>query len=222
MAAIKRAGNRIITKVVNGQRRVSCSCCPSEEGCCMYPAADVESGLITSEDLPDQIEVTYPVAFDGSRIFNKTGLEYNFEAENARVFVDDFFVSGNYAWRFQIGIGGNIDIDAFLNVDNPKCLIRVPEVDGLDGASDLFADTYTVYVNGLADVFDETFLVIRRSLCVWSSDVDEGEPSGVVLTAPQSFSPKWVLEVADVGQAKDDPQNSPIGLYGNQGTEISE
>jgi hypothetical protein len=27
MATIKRAGNRIITKVVNGQRRVSCSCC---------------------------------------------------------------------------------------------------------------------------------------------------------------------------------------------------
>jgi len=27
MATIKRAGDRIITKVVNGQRRVSCSCC---------------------------------------------------------------------------------------------------------------------------------------------------------------------------------------------------
>jgi len=27
MATIKRAGNRIITKVVNGVRRVSCSCC---------------------------------------------------------------------------------------------------------------------------------------------------------------------------------------------------
>jgi hypothetical protein len=38
MATIKRAGNRIITKVVNGARRVSCSCCEEDGRCCVYPA----------------------------------------------------------------------------------------------------------------------------------------------------------------------------------------
>jgi hypothetical protein len=39
MATIKRAGERIITKVTGDRRRVSCSCCPQVDECCIYPAS---------------------------------------------------------------------------------------------------------------------------------------------------------------------------------------
>jgi hypothetical protein len=221
MATIKRAGNRIITKVVNGQRRVSCSCCPSEEGCCMYPAQAFYDERYTEDDLPNTLIINpFDLNATESVEVSRDGLIYGpyqfFEGYSQQVTIFENFENVGPRWVLeQTGVGV---------LDDSPCLFQSfsngVEV-GPAGITDAFADTYTVYVNGLADVFDETFLVIRRSLCVWSSDVDEGEPSGVVLTAPQSFSPKWVLAVADIGQAKDDPQNSPIGLYGNQGTEIS-
>jgi hypothetical protein len=69
MATIKRAGNRIITKVVNGQRRVSCSCCCF---CSNYDLDDVygserlvDDFLLLVEEAGDQ------VAFDNLRPDNR-------------------------------------------------------------------------------------------------------------------------------------------------------
>jgi hypothetical protein len=50
---------RIITKVVDGKTRISCTCCASAE-CCMYPA-DQLGILYTEDDLPDSIEA--PIGF---------------------------------------------------------------------------------------------------------------------------------------------------------------
>jgi hypothetical protein len=203
---------RIITKVINGQRRVSCSCCPSEEGCCMYPADQLGVGY-TAEDLPDEIMWFINVNLEQRFAWPKVGHKY------VRQFCDD-----EECYEAEIRVEGGQWLFGFDDNVPPaywfssNCLFQEGDEQGF---VDNFADTYTAYVNGPADVFDETFLVIRRSLCVWSSDVDEGEPSGVVLTAPQSSSLKWVLDVFGFPQAKDDPQNSPIGLYDDTGTEIS-
>jgi hypothetical protein len=219
MATIGRAGNRIITKVVNGERRVSCSCCPSDVECCPYPAQGLIDELYTAADLPDELKTVVNV-FGGLGVISKDGnvYRYTFTSDDGPIAA---IIRVNPDIIFDLGAGWeNVIEDTGSEIGLPcACLFGVCSDFGVE---DNFADTYTVYVNGIADVFDQTFSVVRRSLCVWSSDVDEGEPSGVILTPPQSFSPKWVLLVGGDAQAKDDPQNSPIGLYGDQGTEISE
>jgi hypothetical protein len=190
----------------------------------MYPAESYGVGY-NFEDLPDSVvwtnsesgelvyqkldEPTYGSNADGVILYKSGAAEIDSGDENI------LYILENFSWvRWTGGSVGGPGI----------CLINSFDGDniGSDAFEDTFADTYTVYVNGLADVFGETFSVVRRSLCVWSSDVDEGEPSGVILTPPQSFSEKWVLMVGGDAQAKDDPQNSPVGLYGDQGTEVSE
>jgi hypothetical protein len=174
----------------------------------MYPAIGL-GGPYSSEDLPDEVAINWTGKFVG--VASRSGDQYENETITLSV-VDN-------KWTLK---------DTSTNPETVRvvgdCLIRGDGnlTQGNDLAEDQFADTYTVYVNGLADVFDETFTVVRRSLCVWSSSVDEGDPSGVILTPPQLFSEKWVVIVGGEAQTKDDPQNTPVGLYGDQGTEVSE
>lgn len=194
------SGLRVLTKTVDGEVRVSCECC--EEGCCMYPA-DLLGSAYEADGLPDAVTVNWTGRFTGS--MSRSGSGYAGEGATLQV-VDDI-------WQLNDGAGSR-------NVG--RCLITGDGnlTPGNNLVEDQFADTYMVYVNGLADVFDETFTVVRRSLCVWSSSVDEGDPSGVILTPPQLFSEKWVVIVGGEAQTKDDPQNTPVGLYGDQGTDV--
>jgi hypothetical protein len=168
----------------------------------MYPA-DLLGSAYEADGLPDAVTVNWTGRFTGS--MSRSGSGYAGEGATLQV-VDDI-------WQLNDGAGSR-------NVG--RCLITGDGnlTPGNNLVEDQFADTYMVYVNGLADVFDETFTVVRRSLCVWSSSVDEGDPSGVILTPPQLFSEKWVVIVGGEAQTKDDPQNTPVGLYGDQGTDV--
>jgi hypothetical protein len=194
---IKTQGGKVITQ----EGKVSCECCDVD--CCPYPADAVGRGLVSSGDLPDQIEVSFGAAFDGALIFEKTGLEYQYFFDGGavgRVFVDDDLIPGKYNWRFQYIQPDLIDPNGLLNANEPECLITDPEVVGPDGARDLFADTYTISgpISGIV-TRDKTLPFPERSLCVWLGE-------GLRLT---NFGFQWKVN----GNNKSGFQNTPEGSY---------
>ena len=186
----------------------------------MYPAAGVGSGLITPDDLPDQIEVGFFSLFEGTRIFDKVGGEYTCDFPNgeARVFVDNDFTI-EFIWRFQYLADGQ---DGILNANRPQCLFQEQESINEEGARDLFADTYT-----LTSIYGSV-AVSRVSLCRWESppvEVGSLDLGGTLEYYPINPmegqpSPAW-LAAMDDGQAmspaggeKTSPNlSSPVGTY---------
>jgi hypothetical protein len=222
---------RIITKVVNGQRRVSCSCCPSEEGCCMYPAAAVESGLIALEDLPNEIfsdNFGNPVSYfkvespiDASGFVGVPYLVY-YGTLGDGVGIE----TGSGLWSgqvdFDIAIFRACLISYILDLDNGL----VPDPDWY---VDAFSDTYSFETaSGIT-----LGTIARDSLCFWSGLTNFG--CGVELfylddagaTNFFSLQPhKWYVRLdffnEDVGclgepafYLKDGFQNEPFGEYSN-------
>jgi hypothetical protein len=206
---------RIITKVVNGQRRVSCSCCEVEVECCMYPADQLGVGY-TIEDLPDKIigeggEFTKnnpPIPFtpDPSVL-----IYYGFAGEGVGI------ADGEEVWRQFVDFGGT---------DGARCLIG-----NIGGSSfiDDFADTYAVSSN-LPQLASAT--VVRTSLCQWEgiavyTITDANVTVDIPVILVYSSNPvdedylKWKIEAnrgfAIIGKGsgtpKDGTQNTPVGNY---------
>jgi hypothetical protein len=219
MATIKRAGNRIITKVVNGQRRVSCSCCPSDVECCMYPAQGFYDGLYTEQDLPDEI---YLPPFDLSavdqsyvgEVIQRNGTIYGpaQHPTNQRIeFVEDSF--GRPIWAWYTGDFVIFDED---------CLVS--EIPGFQGAQretmDLFADTYTVErrTETLTGPPDATFTITRESLCRWCG-FDPLLESTICLeyNAP-TFAGQGHWSIGGFGEAPPRNNSSPAGNYADGGS----
>jgi hypothetical protein len=185
---IKTQGGKVLTK----DGKVSCECCEEPE-CCPYSSDAVASGLISSGDLPDQIEVFFIEAFDGSRIANKSGLEYNFLVAGSQT---GSIIFGQNIWKIQISDEGEISIEEPLNRQDLKCLIRDIDGAGLDGASDLFADTYAIS-GPISGIVTRPFPEISR--CVWLGE-------GLRLT---NFGFQWKVN----GNNKSGFQNTPVGSY---------
>jgi hypothetical protein len=174
---IKTQNGKVITK----GGKVSCVCCEESE-CCMYPADAVGRGLISSGDLPDQIEVTNTTFFDDPVIFEKIGLEY--EYGGTRIYVmGGFGLPYEYLWIIEQG-----DESFLLNGNDAQCLITDPKVVGPNGARDLFADTYNVEfsvasTDGNWDIWgcvgfgnypdlNISMTVERESLCEWRGSLE--------------------------------------------------
>jgi hypothetical protein len=212
MATIKRAGNRIITKVVNGQRRVSCSCCPSEEGCCMYSADQLGVGY-TAEDLPDEIMWFINVNLEQRFAWPKVGDKY------VRQFCGD-----EECYEAEIRVEGGQWLFGFDNNVPPaywfgsNCLFQEGDEQGF---KDNFADTYTIDFQSLGPI-DE---LSRVTLCIWG-----GSQSGYLayydgndsfINFYYSGPPhKWIFIRGTVQPEegggvweKDDPQSGPEGTY---------
>jgi hypothetical protein len=207
MATIKRAGNRIITKVVNGQRRVSCSCCPSE-GCCMYSAQGLIDGLFTVADLPNQIAMRS----DGGDVLGKIdppvpafgaeGITMYYGSAGEGVGIED----ATGGWVFFID--GGINPDAIFN---PACLFsdaNVPQTPPFD----TFADSYQVAGDGGA------VTVTRISLCRWEGFGNQGIASLTFRNTDDDGAPaqKWSASIeTGSGQqgGQKSNQSSPVGTY---------
>jgi hypothetical protein len=213
---------RIITKVVNGVRRVSCSCCPSEEECCMYPAAALVNGQFTSEDLPDTI--VYNLSGGGNLTYNKLGAPV--EAFGGLVYYKEALSgpieSGEEDVIFiQSGDGEDSGWQTIVNgaaIDGSRdCLVSSTQNTFI---RDTFADTYTV---SWASVDIPTTTVTRVSLCQWRSEVitipSVNQPyvvilyyEGFIFAPPFSNTPDrlfWSIE----GERKNGAQNTPVGTY---------
>jgi hypothetical protein len=157
---------RIITKVVNGQRRVSCSCCETE--CCMYPAAAFNNGDITIEDLPDEIILLGEPSGDVTLFKNDPPIDASDVVESPFLIYYGFkglgvgIANGGGPWITQIDFGFAAGNDCLLDqVREEK--EQAPSWPYIDS----FADTYyftdaTTNANNIA--------LNRISLCVWESE----------------------------------------------------
>jgi hypothetical protein len=211
---------RIITKVVNGERRVSCSCCPSEEGCCMYPADQLGVGY-TAEDLPDEIMYIINVQGEQRLAWPKVGDKY------VRQFCDD-----EECYEAEIRVEGGQWLFGFDNNVPPaywfgsNCLFQEGDEQGF---KDNFADTYTVTTN------QATGVVTRRSLCSWtgidSLGCDLELLYETLLVPPRSGTRfKWTIDFAEGGltpcaeraiAVKTPHQNTPVGSYDYEGVSVA-
>jgi len=228
MATIKTktiAGqSRIITKLINGQRRVSCSCCEEDGGgCCMYPAEEgYGAGLFTDFDLPDELEIYYSKGPPENELIGPAIATYN----------------GDATWgEFNDGNGPYVEFagDGWLTIyagggpgGSAPCLItdEFPQnpVSGQDRyyIFDRFEDTYSI--TSPENYFAPT--VERQSLCEWfgegppenqESDVTIFYWDGISDPAPDvEGEPQhgWHLILGSpFAVRKNDPQNSPAGTY---------
>jgi hypothetical protein len=225
--AIKTTGTgdglRVLTKTVDGEVRVSCSCCEEVE-CCMYPAESYGVGY-NFEDLPDSVvwtnsesgelvyqkldEPTYGSNADGVILYKSGAAEIDSGDENI------LYILENFSWvRWTGGSVGGPGI----------CLINSFDGDniGSDAFEDTFADTYTVEI--LFGDSAGTYTVTRRTACVWS-EFAEGEDFGGVRIIGGSLpdgTMSWSAGAFGGGQAdqgfKLGDLNTPVGDYGETGT----
>jgi hypothetical protein len=221
MATIKRAGNRIITKVVNGQRRVSCSCCPSE-GCCMYPAQALTDGLYTVADLPDELEMYYS---DGTNFDGPTIVLHNGDGTYGELGEDG---GANPAYIFKNTLGDEW-ITTYFQLDGAEvCLVKALEADDppslskinvwvFDRFADCYAITFPANYQGVGEP-ELTIIAQRDSLCQWQFlDLDSG--SGILEYSPETFRMEINAEFELDGfnylynEFKIGNQNKPDGSY---------
>jgi len=228
MATIKRSGNRIITKVVNGVRRVSCSCCEESE-CCMYSSEAFRNGDLSFEDLPDKI---FFVNTQGQQFeINKVASPiYDDTTTGTPMTVYYGFVSDGIVLRGDGG-GWGYWADFSPPDDLFECLITY--YDGTASSwpyADDFADTYTVTTPFSSGT------VTRFALCNWAGldgngcllQLIYGGFGGDPETEPAESALKWSVSfnkfesptegqpevcIESYGRLKSGPQNSPVGTY---------
>jgi hypothetical protein len=221
---------RVITKVIEGQRRVSCECCVAEVVCCPYAADQLGIGYF-EEDLPDTITINDYV--DVPRTASRTGT--TFQTEN---FQNPSFPSVTTSVRLERAIDS---FDALVwqivvinngfpgdPVSSSPCLFYVlPETPNFYDNTvwqDDFLDTYsyTVVFNGNTI---ESGTITRIGLCVWSNTNIVNQIGGALFTgvaysdATNGFGDfgvplAWATyDGNDVKATKTPPHNSPEGTY---------
>jgi hypothetical protein len=199
-------GERIVfTKVVEDERRVSCSCCATD--CCMYAASAFNSGQITIDDLPDTILA------GGVEPLNKNDPPISDPLPDGTPFLVYYGLSGegvgilnsNSQWTNRQDFGTGI---------SNECLVLDEQ---FAWYTDNFEDTYTVATY-------ETFQITRTGLCTWFGLDSNG--CETFLEYSTDFPYKWVLSwsnafdpgqelcaAARVAGPKEGFQNSPVGTY---------
>jgi hypothetical protein len=209
MPTIKLNGGNVLIK--NG--KASCACCDAAD-CCMYPAEGL-GDTYEVEDLPDAVtlvgndesidafKVDPPDSGPDYLIYYRTATGNPVEAIGT---VYDF--GDGPVWYFA-------NEDDFSPVTGQNsCLIRGDGnlTPGDDTVEDQFEDCYEVEI--VVGDRAGTYTVIRRSLCDWSSEVeDNGEPAGVKLYYLNELgAPIWEIDFS-VGYRKDGNSSSPEGEY---------
>jgi hypothetical protein len=202
---------RAVTKLVEGERLVSCTCCTTAE-CCMYPANQLGIGY-TEDDLPDTIDVDGIILGVPTRIIaSRNGSFYgpiNQSIFNGTAFSTYVFVGTNdfdeIVWFENTTNGVGVGL-------GEPCLIlgNFSEPSAID---DTFADTYEV--NFLTD---KTVTVTRESLCFWfgQQTIDGFVYEASLAYNDATYSWEAGFSTQDVGSSlntKDGDQNTPVGSY---------
>ena len=204
MATIKtivdEAGvRRVITKLVDEERKVSCACC-TPTVCCMYPAAELGVSY-TEDDLPDTIDVLVNISTTADQRFlmSRNGSEYGpvettFTIGGTTITYDTYVIVEAFGAQLEwfllfIRQGTN---EERLNAIHPCLFDPPPEDIGFNIIEDTFEDTYEVTgpVSGT---------VTRQSRCVWSG-------TGLTLS---NYGYQWTVN----GRNKSGFQNTPVGSY---------
>jgi hypothetical protein len=210
---------RAVTKLVEGERLVSCTCCTSE-GCCPYPAEQLGIGYL-EEDLPDTI--TFDPNFTAD-----IGAAIQTATRSGEIYTTPTYtytIGGNtFTKTSSVGRGleGDPGVDVWgvlrdgLDPENSNgCLFRVGDGDSLDNVEwrDDYLDTYEVTTSG------GTFEINRVSLCEWSGfDPNFGLGATVTLKLNEASSSRaranlWTM--AGSGRTDGGPYQGPPGTYSN-------
>lgn len=220
------SGRRIITKTVNGQRRVSCSCCEAPL-CCMYPAEQLGVSYFGA-DLPDEARVFYSlVTNDGTitlinnEIFPKNGNKYESPTSSMELFVQDGLI-----WRLE-GTVIHPEYGEVYITSGRGCLFveEYPFQTPTEGEqantsiTDQFKDSYTV--NTYDDFIEESpissFTINRIGLCEWTgfdSRYNDGTGVSLLYSTPSPIVPNssmWAIQ--GNGRVDLGPNKSPVGTY---------
>jgi hypothetical protein len=196
---------RIITKIINEERKVSCSCC--ELGCCMYSANQFGT-LFGAGDLPDILKVNWTNRF--TNIINKTGSGYESGPITLTIV--------NNRWTLK---DTSTTPETVRSVG--QCLIRgdgnLTEGDNL--VEDQFTDTYEVSYQESINSQAVNVIVTRIALCVWQSEIFNIDQDTTRQITMEYFDGtkfpqhKWIIQNSFLLWVKQPFQNSPVGIYSN-------
>jgi hypothetical protein len=140
---------RAVTKLVEGERLVSCTCCTVEE-CCTYPASGLGRDKWDNNDLPDTLEINWAPDY-AATVVTKSGSSYTGSGLTLQI------VGGSWV----------------LSDDTDSTTVGICLLKGAGGrVDDQWADSYTLDGGGF------TITVYRTGLCQWEG-TDDNYPSGV-------------------------------------------
>jgi hypothetical protein len=209
---------RAVTKLVEGERLVSCTCCT--EGCCPYPAEQLGIGYL-EEDLPDTI--TFDPNFSAD-----IGAALQTATRSGEIYTTPTYtytIGGNtFTTTSSVGRGlegdPGVDVwgvlrDGLDPANSIRCLFRVGDSDSLDSVEwrDDYLDTYEVSTSG------GSFEIDRVSLCSWSGfDPDYNGGTTVILKINEASATRpranlWTM--AGSGRTDGGPYQGPPGTYSN-------
>jgi hypothetical protein len=191
----------------------------------MYPAQALFDGLYTYEDLPDTVLGT-GIFGDDNVVMSRLNPPQPSIGSTGISYYRGFSLNGSL-----VGIGLR-DGDEWVGTEAAnedaefgQCLISRLPPDTSGTIADQFADTYTVTINPPDDNAG-TYIVTRRSICVWSTQVEEsGEPAGLKLSYIDAvfgggFAYTWEIEL-DTSYIKDGFANTPTGDYAEGNASVS-
>jgi len=209
-AQIVDGSRRLVSKVLDGYRYVSCSCCGTGD-CCMYPAARLDVQF-TIDDLPDSVLSGEGLVYKNDPPID-TGnglLYYGIQGDGYGIY------GGGWAYYFDVEPTSGLD-----------CLIQGPD----NFPKDTFLDEYTIQTY-------QTFTLIRADLCNWYGEDSNGcvahlQYVGLPLNVSGgSTAYKWYLEWSSgyagtgcsgnaASGTKGDYQNTPVGTYTDTTASVS-
>lgn len=131
---------RAVTKVIEGERLVSCTCCTAEEACCTYPASGFGRDQWDNDDLPDTLEINWAPNYSAT-VVTRSGATYTGDGLTLQI-VSGSWVLSDSENTTTVGI----------------CLLK-----GEGGrVDDVWEDAYLV-----DDGFGFALTVYRTGLCTW-------------------------------------------------------
>lgn len=194
---------RVVTKLANGQRRVSCSCCEVPD-CCMYPANALMNGLFSENDLPDELNGYIDNNLTiGTYTRSGNGYEATFTGDD-----------GTFLQRVEPQLDGDGSYRWNDGWSSCACLLFCSDIPFTDN----FADGYNYDNEGQLGFLE------RTSLCLWaggSRRLHYYAGNNATVEFYYNGPPhRWLFIGADLQQEegggvweKDDPQNGPAGTY---------
>jgi hypothetical protein len=201
---------RIITKVIDGETRVSCECCST--ACCPYRVSQLGIGYL-DQDLPDDLSIQDFGGFNDQitppQNATRTGLVY--ETAPIPVVVSGTTVNTTFTVAYdEFGLFGP-------DWSGQQCLFYVLPESPTNYSNtvwrDNYLDTYEVSTSG------GSFEIDRVSLCSWSGfDPDYNGGTTVILKINEASATRpranlWTM--AGIGRTDGGPYQGPPGTYSN-------
>lgn len=202
MPTIRLQNGKVLTKVIDGERRVTCSCC-FLPGCCAYPATQL-GGSYTADDMLDVLRVNWIGHYVGS--VSKSGSSYSGGSVTLAVV--------NGAWTLTDSSTTPATVRTVGN-----CLLQGGSFLPYDTViEDQFSDCYEVsWTDDTDGNGPGTATVIRQDVCYWES-LDQ---QWYLLFGP--YEPFGAVNLWEIGNTtegatlKETSTASPEGVYGDMG-----